>query len=48
VSWPEIGYPSHLSAVVRDLWQAKDLGSFKEKFSSSVPPHTVVMVRVNP
>ena len=48
VSWQEIGYPSHLSAAVRDLWQGKDLGSFKQKFSASVPPHTVVMVRVNP
>jgi alpha-galactosidase len=48
VSWQEIGYPGHLSAAVRDLWQAKDLGSFKEKFSAPVPPHTVVMVRVNP
>ena len=48
VSWPDIGYPSHLSAAVRDLWQAKDLGSFKDKFAASVPSHTVVMVRVNP
>jgi alpha-galactosidase len=48
VSWQEIGYPSHLSAAVRDLWQGKDLGSFKEKFAASVPSHTVVMVRVNP
>jgi alpha-galactosidase len=48
VSWQEIGYPNHLSASVRDLWQAKDLGSFKENFSAQVPPHAVVMVRVNP
>ena len=48
VSWQDIGYPGHLSAAVRDLWQGKDLGSFKEKFSASVPSHAVVMVRVNP
>jgi alpha-galactosidase len=48
VSWQEIGYPSHLSAAVRDLWQAKELGSFKDRFSASVPSHTVVMIRVNP
>ena len=48
VSWQEIGYPGHLNAAVRDLWQGKDLGSFKEKFSASVPSHAVVMVRVNP
>jgi alpha-galactosidase len=48
VSWQDIGYPGHLSAAVRDLWQAKDLGAFKDKFSAPVPSHTVVMVRVNP
>jgi alpha-galactosidase len=48
VSWQQIGYPAHLSAAVRDLWQGKDLGSFQQKFSASVPSHTVVMVRVNP
>jgi alpha-galactosidase len=48
VSWQQIGYPAHLSAAIRDLWQGKDLGSFQQKFSASVPSHTVVMVRVNP
>ena len=45
-SWEDVGYPSHLSASVRDLWKAKDLGQFKEKFSAAVGPHAVVMVRV--
>jgi len=48
VSWEDIGYPAHLSAAVRDLWRAKDLGPFKEKFSASVPPHSVVMVKIAP
>jgi alpha-galactosidase len=48
VSWQDIGYPAHLSAGVRDLWQAKDLGQFKDKFSASVSPHSVVMVKVSP
>src|SRR5439155_1354834 len=48
VSWEEIGYPSHLGAGVRDLWRGKDLGQFKEKYSASVAPHSVVMVRVAP
>ncbi len=47
-SWENLGYPSHLSASVRDLWQAKDLGQFKGKFSAAVAPHSVVMVRVAP
>ncbi len=47
-SWENLGYPSHLNAKVRDLWQAKDLGQFKEKFSTTVAPHSAVMVRVAP
>ena len=46
VSWEDIGYPGHLSAAVRDLWQAKDLGQFTGKFSPVVAPHSVVMVKV--
>lgn len=26
--WEDIGYPAHLSASVRDLWEHKDLGKF--------------------
>jgi alpha-galactosidase len=48
VSWEDIGYPSHLSASVRDLWHAKDLGQHQEKFSASVAPHSVVMVKIAP
>ena len=47
-SWENLGYPGHLSAGVRDLWKAKDLGQFKGKFSAAVAPHSVVMVRVAP
>ena len=47
-SWENLGYPSHLNAKVRDLWQAKELGQFKEKFSTIVAPHSAVMVRVAP
>ena len=48
VSWENLGYPSHLSASVRDLWKAKDLGQFKGKFSSKVAPHSAVMLKVVP
>jgi alpha-galactosidase len=47
-SWENLGYPGHLSAGVRDLWQARDLGQFKGKFSAAVAPHSVVMLRVAP
>jgi alpha-galactosidase len=46
--WESLGYPDHLSAAVRDLWQHKDLGRFTGKFSASVAPHAVVMVTVRP
>ena len=48
VSWEDLGYPAHLSAGVRDLWRAKDLGQYKEKFSAQVAPHSVVMIKVAP
>ncbi|MFB0515015.1 MAG: glycoside hydrolase family 27 protein [Candidatus Neomarinimicrobiota bacterium] len=48
VAWNEIGYPNNLSARVRDLWSAKDLGKFKGSFSARVPSHGVVMVKIMP
>ena len=48
VSWEDLGYPAHLTAKVRDLWQEKELGEFKEMFSASVAPHSVVMVTIRP
>jgi alpha-galactosidase len=47
-TWEEVGYPSSLSASVRDLWQHKDLGKMTEKFSATVASHGVVMVTVKP
>jgi len=48
VPWSVLGYPEHLSAVVRDLWVHKDLGKFTGKFSVKVPSHDVVVVTVRP
>jgi alpha-galactosidase len=47
-NWETLGFPAHLSASVRDLWQHKDLGKFTGKFSASVASHGVVMVTVKP
>jgi alpha-galactosidase len=47
-NWEDIGYPSHVSASVRDLWQHKDLGKFSGKFSAPVASHGVVVVTVKP
>src|SRR5262249_38928942 len=48
VNWIELGYPEHLSAGVRDLWAAKDLGKFTGKFSSKVASHETLVLRVTP
>jgi alpha-galactosidase len=48
VAWEELGYPDHLNAGVRDLWQKKDLGKSTGKFSAAVASHGVVMVTVKP
>ncbi len=48
VTWEQIGYPSHFSAAVRDLWQHKDLGKFTDRFSAPVASHGVVMITVRP
>lgn len=46
--WQDLGYPAHLKAAVRDLWQHKELGDFKDTFSATVPSHGVVMITVKP
>ncbi len=47
-NWENLGYPGHISASVRDLWQHKDLGKFTGKFSAPVASHAIVMVTVKP
>jgi alpha-galactosidase len=46
VRWLDLGYPSHLRAKIRDLWQHKDLGTFEKEFSARVESHGVVMITV--
>jgi len=45
VSWIDL----HLSGkhAVRDLWAHTDRGEFAEAFTTSVPAHGVVMIRVS-
>jgi alpha-galactosidase len=47
-TWETLGYPSHVLASVRDLWQKKDLGKISGEFSAQVASHAVVMVTVRP
>ena len=46
-TWWRIGVPAG-RARVRDLWAHADRGTFTGKYSATVPPHGVVMVRVTP
>ena len=46
--WSDLYYPDDLSASVRDLWEKRDLGKVKGKFSAKVAPHGVVMVTLKP
>jgi alpha-galactosidase len=46
ISWAEIGIRG--KQIVRDLWQQKDLGMYSDRFSTRVPSHGVVLVRISP
>jgi alpha-galactosidase len=48
VKWEDLGYTTHLSASVRDLWAHADLPKVSGAFSAKVPSHGVVVVRVTP
>jgi alpha-galactosidase len=44
VSWSELGITG--KRTVRDLWRQKDLGVFDGEFSSLVPRHGTVFVKI--
>ena len=46
VEWSEIGFRGRCS--VRDVWDKKDLGTFEEKFSPSIPAHGAGLYAVVP
>jgi alpha-galactosidase len=48
VKWEDLGYPAHLSAQLRDLWQHKDLGAKSGSFTATIAPHAAVLVTVKP
>lgn len=45
VKFSEIGLPE--DALVRDLWERKNLGKFQGSFSVDVPEHGLVLVRIH-
>jgi alpha-galactosidase len=45
VNWSDLGLSG--GHMVRDIWQQKDLGAMTNRFSTTVPRHGVVFVRVS-
>jgi alpha-galactosidase len=43
-SWTDLGVTG--TQLVRDLWQQRDLGTFSNNFTASVPAHGAVLVKV--
>jgi alpha-galactosidase len=48
VHWTDLGYPDSVTAQLRDLWKAKDLGRVKDSYTAEVASHGVVMLTVKP
>jgi alpha-galactosidase len=48
LDWEDMGYPTHLEAKLRDLWKHQDIGIYRDKFTTMVPSHGVVMLQVMP
>jgi alpha-galactosidase len=46
VKWSDLGLSGQ--QTVRDLWQQKDLGRFKDQFQAKVDRHNVVLVKITP
>ena len=49
VEWTDLSFPSNHSALVRDLWTRKDLGTFTGNYTS--PPteyHSSMMLKITP
>ena len=46
ISWDEIGLNKNSGKKIRDLWRQKDLGVFKNSFSTNVAPHGVTLIKI--
>ncbi|MBU6424278.1 MAG: glycoside hydrolase family 27 protein [Chloroflexi bacterium] len=47
VAWTELGWDARDRAVVRDLWQRADVGTFAQGYSVAVPAHAARMLRIS-
>jgi alpha-galactosidase len=48
VTWEQLYFPASLKAVVRDLWQHKNLAPAQGRTGALVPGHAVVMLTIKP
>ncbi len=49
VQWTDIGLPLTQQALVRDLWQHQDLGTFTGDYTSpNINAHAVQMLKITP
>lgn len=49
VQWTDIGFPVSCPAVVRDLWEKKDLGTFTGNYTSpNINAHASMMLKITP
>jgi hypothetical protein len=47
VNWRDIGFPVDHSAIVRDLWARKDIGTFTGSYTSpNIDHHAVMMLKI--
>jgi alpha-galactosidase len=46
--WSDLGLPATSSAMVRDLWQHKNLGVVNAGYSATLAPHASMLLRVVP
>ncbi len=46
ITWDALGIKG--KKIVRNVWRQKDLGIFEQSFSSVIPSHGVVLVRIKP
>lgn len=48
VQWIDIGFPPTHAALVRDLWERKDVGTFTGSYTSpNIEPHSVMMLKIS-
>ena len=47
INWEEIGF-NNIKAKLRDLWERKDLGVFKNGYMTSLKSHTSQLLKVTP